>query len=788
MKRAIVILLFIIIQASVYSQYRQNLRGTIRDKTTEMVLPGANIALMRGEQIQGTTSNSAGSFVFENMPIGRYNIEVRYLGYEPFVMRNVELVSGKERVLDIALEEQAIVFDEIEVKAHAKGETINKMVSVSARSFSVRETERYAGALGDPSRMASNFAGVITANDSRNDIIIRGNSPQGLLWRLEGVNIPNPNHFGALGSTGGPVSMLNNNLLTNSDFFTGAFPAEYGNALSGVFDLHMRNGNTSQHEFVAQAGFNGIEAGAEGPLSSKNNASYIANYRYSVPAFMDKLEGGKGNAVPAYQDLTFKIDVPRTKAGKFSLFCIAGDSHIEIDDRNGNGTSYDTPANTVTINKSRMGVIALTHRFFPDSVSNFYTTVSASYQGVQTSVDSLTQSRGMMAYFGEKNSDISFEASTKYTRRISSRNTFIAGGRFERRSIHYTDSVTGEVMDPPIFDYYIKSLQIDQNNLNHVSAYAQWQHKLNNHLTLYGGLYSRYFVFNNSWSVDPRASISYRFNNSSNISLAYGNHSQMQPMYVYFTEDYDRKTNTYKQTNTKLDFSKAHHIVAGYNTMLTKNLRFKTEVYYQHLYKIPVEDTSSYFSMINSGASFNQSRIESLVNEGLGRNYGTEISLEKYLDNHYYYMINVSLFDSKYLAGDGLWRNTEFNTNYVLNALGGYEIKINERAAIDINMRVTWSGGKRDLYIDLDKSVETGQAVYDQSKAYSQRGKEYFRLDARVSFKLNGKHITQEWALDVTNITDYKNLYSSTYDTQSQSIKNIYQQSRYPMFLYRINF
>lgn len=143
------------------------------------------------------------------------------------------------------------------------------MATVSARSFTVEETSRYAGSLNDPSRMAANYAGVSSTSDARNDIIIRGNSPLGVLWRLNGMEIPNPNHFGSLGTTGGPVSILNNNLLDKSDFLTGAFPAEYGNALAGVFDLQMRSGNNEKTEFLGQVGFNGFELGAEGPIGKK---------------------------------------------------------------------------------------------------------------------------------------------------------------------------------------------------------------------------------------------------------------------------------------------------------------------------------------------------------------------------------------------------------------------------------------------------------------------------------------------------------------------------------------
>lgn len=157
----------------------------------------------------------------------------------------------------------------------------------------------------------ANYTGVVYAGDSRNDIVIRGNSPMGLLWRLDGVEIPNPNHFAALGTTGGAISIINNNLLTNSDFFTGAFPAEYGNATDGVFDLKLRSGNNENREYVFQVGLNGFELGAEGPFSKNAEASYLINYRYSTYALLHAIgiETGEGSSTPFYQDLPFKLDL-----------------------------------------------------------------------------------------------------------------------------------------------------------------------------------------------------------------------------------------------------------------------------------------------------------------------------------------------------------------------------------------------------------------------------------------------------------------------------------------------
>jgi hypothetical protein len=310
MRLLVLFLVIGILSIKTYSQqesYKQNIRGVILDDDTEVPLPGASVILLNTNPIIGTISDTNGRFIIKNVPVGRISLKISFIGYEEIVLSNLPLSSGKELVLSIKLKEKVFLTNEVVVKAYGrKDKPINEMATVSARSFTTEETERFAGSLGDPARMVSNYAGVVAVNDSRNDIIIRGNSPAGLLWVLDGVEIPNPNHFGSLGSTGGPISIINNGLLANSDFFTSAWPAQYGNAVSGVFDLRLRSGNNEKHEFLGQVGFNGFEFGAEGPLK-KGKASYLVSYRYSTLAVFHAIgfDIGTGEAVPQYQDLTF---------------------------------------------------------------------------------------------------------------------------------------------------------------------------------------------------------------------------------------------------------------------------------------------------------------------------------------------------------------------------------------------------------------------------------------------------------------------------------------------------
>ena len=769
-------------------QLTQTIRGEVYDKHTRSPLPGATILIMGSDPPKGTTTNAEGYFRLEDVPVGRVDLKISFVGYAPAMLRNLLLKSGKELVLNIGLEENVQELDEVVIRGNRKDQPGNEMAHVSARSFTVEETEKFAGSWGDPARMAANYAGVISAGDQRNDIIIRGNPPIGLLWRLEGINIPNPNHFGALGATGGPVSMLNNNLLANSDFFTGAFPAEYGNALSGVFDLKMRTGNNENREYVGQVGFNGFELGAEGPFSDSSKASYLANYRYSTLSIMNELGINLGvGAVPEYQDVSFKLNFP-TKKGKISMFGLGGTSHINLgQDRDSTAKSFDAPRGYRTRNGSDMAVAGLTHLHFFNENTRIRNSISVSGTRVTTHIDSLYQDETKKLFYDENNRQWKMGFYSKLVKKFDARNTVDFGVSMESRSIHYLDSVFQGYDRAPGEPEYVTQTDSRKQNLMLWQGYGQWEHRFTNDFSIYAGIHGQYFGYNNTWIVEPRFSTEWRFKENQTLSLGYGTHSQLQPLFLYFVKTWTPEGD-YIQTNTDLDFTKSNQVVLSYDYSLTRNLRLKAETYYQHQYDIPVERKDSYFSLANYGASFHLVRVDSLINQGTSRNYGLEFTLEKFLSNNYYFLVTASLFDSKYKGSNNIQRNTAFNNTYVINALGGYEIPLGNQNTLSIDLRLTTAGGKRYTPIDLEKSRAADEAIYNKEKSYEKQYDPYFRLDGRLSFKQNKKHFTQEWAIDITNITDHGNIFSTSYNTTTEKVITEYQQRFFPVMLYRINF
>jgi hypothetical protein len=775
---------FIQAKATDDNGFTQTVRGKVVDEKTEMPLPGATVYFPDTEPIKGTITDNNGNFRFERVPVGRINLRVTYVGYNPVQLQNLVLTTGKELVLEIGLEESVMQIEGVEIRAeYRKDQPMNEMALVSARSFTIEETERYAGSLGDPSRMAANFAGVSSASDQRNDIIIRGNSPMGLLWRLEGIDIPNPNHFGSMGSTGGPVSILNNNVLTNSDFYTGAFPAEYGNALSGAFDLRMRNGNNQKHEFMGQVGFNGFEAGAEGPLSRQAGSSYLVNFRYSTLELLSALgmSFGTGAAVPQYKDLSFKINVPTEKLGRFTLFGIGGISYIEMLDSKGDSADFGFSGNDLYYGAD-MGVAGLTHTFFLTPDSRLSSNIAVS--GVKN--DSKMY-RLEAAYdhpeFLETDREMRLTLSTRYSHKFSARNHINTGLVFERLEINYNGKSYDETLNRYLF--YLDN----EGVMDQARAYVEWQHKFTDKLTLSSGLHSHLLFLNDSWSLEPRLALRWQHNPLGAFNIGVGMHSQTQPRMIYFIRQLvDTLNSEYIFTNQHLDFSRSIHFVAGYDRLLGEKLRMKIETYYQHLYNLPVAEERPEYSSIITGGGFSYWVYHNMQNKGTGRNYGIEFTLEKFLNEGFYYLLTASLFDAMYKGWDGVERNSSFNNNYIFNALAGYEWSFNGRHVLAIDVKGVLAGGARYIPINEELSRIDNEAVYEWDKAFQDRYSDYFRVNARITYRLNGRRLNQEWALDLQNLTNHQNVFMKTWNSYNQEISTNYQMGFMPMMTYRINF
>ena len=749
------LLLYLTASAEIFSQtLTQTIRGTIRDTDTRTPLAGATIQLL--ELQEGTYSDADGRFKLANVPVGRYTVQISFLGYDRKTLSNLQVNSGKEMVLEVELLESVMTADVVEIIANPRqNHSLNEASMVSTRMFTVDETKRYAGSYDDPLRMAAVFAGVSQGEDDAfNEIVIRGNSPRMLLWQIEGVEVPSPNHFTEEGTASGAVSILSSNMLSNSDFSTGAFAPEYGNALSGVFDVKLRNGNNEKREYAAQIGILGVDVAAEGPFKEGGNASYLANYRYSTLAILNEIGINiVGDEIPVYQDLSFKLNLPTSKAGTFSLYGIGGLSHSTSED------TEELPDGTeIVYGKDRfdanMGLLGLNHKLILGSktVLNNSLTLSATENKYQYEEE---VSENVYEVLEEENFvNIYAKANLGLSHKLNARHLFKAGVIFT-----YLDF---DLLSQEWYDDVGLQTEVDEKGNSTVfQAFGSWRYRINEQLTLNSGLHVHQFALTNKTSIEPRLGLKWELNSRQYISAGFGIHSRREGLSYYLARE-EQEDGSFIQHNRDMDFTKARHFVLGFDQMLSTNIHLRVEAYYQDLFDVPVQrmipgfPPSGKISSINFQTNY---YTGDLLNIGTGKNYGLELTLERYFSDNYYFLLTGSLFESKYTGSDGIEHNTRFNGNYISNVLAGKEFPLgkNKQDILRIGIRAVISGGVKYTPIDFEASRREGYTVRDWTRPYEESVPDYFRPDMSFAYILNRKKTTHFIKLDIQNIINRVN-------------------------------
>jgi len=779
MKTFLNIVLFLVLPLVAHSQdITQTLRGTIYDQSTHEPLIGATIVVQNSQPVIGTTTDEAGNFSITNLPLGRVSLEISYIGYESRVIPELLITSAKEVVLSIALKEAATELEGVEVVAGIRKEkALNAMATVSARTFSVEETQRYAGGLSDPARLASAFAGVSTGNLQDNSIVVRGNAPQGVQWRLEGVEIPSPQHFsGGNVIGGGLVTLFSNQVIGNSDFLTGAFPAEYGNALAAVFDVKMRTGNTSRYEHTAQAGVLGLDFASEGPLSRAKGASYLFNYRYSTLGLLSDLKINKTGQRIKYQDLSFKLNFPTEKAGTFSLWGIGGIDNTHKDALKA-PTDWKTDIDRVNNNwDTYVGTVGLRHQITAGERSFVESHLAFSGTDDRISTDYLSDDASVFTPDSRlKKQNGTLTLATSLTHKFSPLATLKVGVTSKQLFYKYNLSAAQDYV-PSTYARIVNSV----GNTHLTEGYAQLKYQLSPSLLANVGLRTHYFGLNKELSLESRAGLAWKLSDKHSLSFGYGKHSQPEDLNVYMIEVGG------VAVNKDLKLSDAHHFVLGYDWILTDKLRFKAEAYYQYLWNILGEEGTSY-SLINLRRALYLNKA--LVNNTKGRNYGIDLTLERFLGDNYYYLITGSIFKSEYKAGDNVWRNTRYNKGFVLNALFGKEFYFaNNRKVLDVNARVSVTGGERYSPILESQSVTQKRVIYDESRAFSEQFRTLTYADLTVNYRINHRKSSSVFSFQMKNVLGAPIYIDHNYNYQTGAIELSKATLVIPNISYKIEF
>ncbi len=768
-----VVLLFV--SLSIFAQLpTQSIRGTVIDNASNSPLAFVNIIIQNTNK--STTTDSMGNFILPSIVVGRYNIQVSMMGYEPLTLNEIQVTSGKEVFLNVSLKENVTSLTEVVITPKVnKEQPLNSTATLSAKMLSVEEAKRYAGGFDDPARLVSAFAGV-SSNVSNNAIVVRGNSPQALQWKLEGVEIPNPNHFADLSAFGGGgLTALSSHLLANSDFFSGAMPAEYGNALSGVFDIFMRKGNNEKSEHTLQLGLLGLDVASEGPFKKGGKSSYLFNYRYSTLALLEPVlpENAGGTK---YQDLSFKLNFPTKKAGTYSVWGIGliDKSGAEAK-KNTSEWKYNTDQENQDV-KQYMGAMGVSHKILLNKKQFIKSNVATTINGIDFRTERMNNNLSSWPKNKVDNKNYTIVLSSFINSKINAKHT--------NKSGLVITNMNYDILLKNAFPFGspLKTIVAEKGSSTLLSAYSNSTFSINEKVTINAGINTQLFTLNKHYTVEPRVGIKYQFAQNQSFSFAYGLHSRLERLNYYFV-----KNNNGERVNKNIDFTKSHHLVLGYDISLSEFTHLKVETYYQHLFKVPVIADSS-FSMINQQNDwfFNGK----LQNNGNGKNYGIDVTFEKYLSQGYYYMTTASLFNSLYKGGDNIWRNTRYNRNYAFNFLIGkeWEIGKNKQNVLSLNARLSYQGGDHYSPINSTLSIQNQEVVFDETKAFSKQVSPALASHFTISYKINKNKSAQEIALKVINATQYKEFMGFQYNYQTQKVDEYREAIFIPNLSWKIEF
>ncbi|MFK7808094.1 MAG: carboxypeptidase-like regulatory domain-containing protein [Saprospiraceae bacterium] len=788
MKRLIPFLLLILFSILTFAQTAtQTIKGTVIDKVSQQPLIGATVSV-EGFELLGTATDINGNFRLEDIPVGRRTLRCQYVGYETYVSDNIILNSAKELELNIALTESGITMEEVTVVSYTRpNEALNELSLVSTRSFSVEETQRYAASANDPSRMAMGFPGVQASRDSRSDIVIRGNSGIGLLWRLEGIDIPNPNHFARRGSSGGGITIFSVSMLSNSDFSTGAFPAEYGNAFSGVFDIKFRKGNRDKREHSFRAGMLGLDFSTEGPIK-KGRSSYLINYRYSTLGLLNQMGIYLVNPRTdnVFQDLSFNLFFP-SKNNK-SIFTVWGMGGLSDEFQRTDG---DDPSEWTKYTDYRrrdfqtdMGAVGVTHTWLRNDKSFVKTSAAAMGQKILFQNDTLNNAFTPGVVNDERYTNLRYSLSSYFSQKLGAKTTLKTGAF---ASLLQYDLQHSQLEQEGSTEQFINYLNEDANTLL-LQPYVQFRFLLSPKWTVNAGGHFMFLTLNNTYSLEPRIATKYQVNKQSSLSLAYGLHGRMLPIGAYFTQVQQNGITT--QPNKDLKMIKSHHLVLAYEFLFKNKMRLNAETYYQYLFDVPVGAApNSTLSILNRIDGYG---TETLINEGTGKNIGLDLTLEKFFNKGTFFLLGASVFNSTYTDASGEEHSTRYNSNFSGTLMGGKEWTFKNGSVLQTSLKLLSNGGSRITPLQEDAPVNryVREAPFDESRPFEKKVSPFFRPDLRVSYRVNKPKVAWMLALDVQNVINRVNEdgLDRTYDPVTNTWEERNQSGLTPILSFQIDF
>lgn len=726
------------------------IQGTLLDKETKTPLKGGNIIIVH--TTLGAATDHEGKFIISNVPVGNHTLKLNYIGYRSILKTDVIVKS--QRITYIQGELEMVALETESVTIHTGYFTKSVEEPVSTIDFSYEEIRRAPGSAGDVSRILLSLPSVAKVNDQSNNLIVRGGNPIENTFFIDNIEIPNINHFPTQGSSGGPIGLINVDLIQDVTFHTGGFSVLYGDRLSSIMDITFREGNRAEFDGQIDLNFAGFGTVLEGPLGQKG--SYLLSARRSYLDFVVKIFNVGSTVAPSYGDYQGKLTGDINPNHKLIFLAIFGDDHNTPDRKIGEEndmTHYgnqDIYENTMGLNwralwnkngYSNTSIGYTSSKFLEDfyeTNTGLYTTKNRSHEQIIKfrNINHFRLSQWMSVDFGIESKSLIFDYNNWYAETTDDFGSLVPALTLEEKvSAFKTGSFINLIIKPF------------------------------NRLTTTWGLRNDYFSYNENINLAPRVSFSYQVTPQTSISALTGIYYQNLPL-LLLSQDVENKS---------LKDPLAIHIVLGIDHLLTENTRFTVELYQKRYKHLPLDPQQPHDFVID-GSFYSQHG--SLNNLGQALSYGIELTVQKKLAKDFYGLISGSWFRSRYKDGNDLWRNRCFDNRYNFSIEGGYKPNRNW----EFSMRWIYAGGTPYTPMDIEASKLVQRPVYDSNRINVSRYPDYHSMNVRFDRRFHFTQTNLIFYLSAWNVYNRKNIAEYFWNDKKQKPDTIYQWLLLPIF------
>lgn len=731
MNKNLLLLIFLFLSTSVFSQNYSSVTGKIFDASNKQPVEGAVIELL--ELKTKTGSNETGFFRFDSVPVGRYSLKISAISYLDRLADNVIVSSGS--FTDLLFELESVTTEEILVQSERF--TKPNDISTSIKNLQYEEIRRTPGGFEDIGRVIQSLPGVSFVNDGRNDLIVRGGSPSENLFLVDNSPIPNINHFGSQGATGGPISLINLDFIREVNFLTGGFSPKYGDKLSSVLDIKLREGSREKFFGDINLSATGFAAVFESPFANKKGSWLLSANR----SYLDLIFSAAGfGFIPEYSTVQGKVTYDLSKKNFLTVNVIANFDKVRFN----NDKLEDRQDNEDILKTNQWGY---TNGFELKSLldKNSYSLLNLTRN--YTNFDNSARDSNFAERFSNTAKESSTNLKYEYFRTLSDNTSLeagVSGSYIQFNNKVYLRQDTTLVIDPSTGGrYVIPGLDFsNDDNTYKIYSFLNFTQKIFGGIKVNAGIRYDYFAFINDKNYfSPRFSINVPLTGKLSLTGAYGIFYQ-SPSYIWLVSN---------EQNKNLKNIKAEHYVGGIEYILTNDMKFSIEGYYKKYSDYPASSVRNYLILANQGGDFQRAGdfgLEPLVSAGSGYSKGVEFFFQKSLTDKYYGTINFSYFDAKFIALDGVERESDFNNRFLFSVNAGAILGKGWEAGA----KFRYTGGRPYT------PINPADGTIDVANYNSARLPDYNRLDIRVDKRWNFKHWSLVTYIDVQNVLNKKNI------------------------------